>query len=132
MIYNILVTPQQVIDNAFAQGEYLPAGAITEAMIAAAQKKYLLPIIGQKLIDSIFKGIYQYLDEEYIRPTLALLTRIEAALDAYPPKSQEYARARIFLGALSDHLNENADDYPEYDAANNAKNRCSILSGFVF
>ncbi len=132
MIYNILITPQQVVDNAFAEGEYLPYGAITEAMIAAAQNKYLKPILGSELIDSINENIYQYLDEEYIIPTLAILTRIEANLEAYPPTNREHARARIFLNALSDYLNENADDYPEYDAANNAKNRCSILSGFVF
>lgn len=41
-----LITPLQVLRLAFGEGEYLPPESVTEADIAAAERRYLVPVIG--------------------------------------------------------------------------------------
>ncbi|MFI3285020.1 MAG: hypothetical protein R3Y08_00030 [Rikenellaceae bacterium] len=129
---NLLMTATEVVDYAFATGEYVAEGAITYAHIAAAQQRYLEPILGRTLCEAITKGSYSMLREEYIAPTLGILARIEAALPAYPPTTAERQRGKLFLQNLSEYLNANAELYYEYDIDENVMNRCSLVGGFVF
>lgn len=125
------MTPTEVVDYAFATGEYVAQGAITESVIMAAQLRYITPILGQSLSDAVADGDYEELREEYIAPTLGLLARIEANLDAYPPTITERQRAKLFLGNLTEYLNEQAAAFAEYDPEENVMNRCSVISGIV-
>ncbi len=126
-----MMSPTEVIDVAFSTGEYVAVSAITEAAIAAAQQRYLLPLLGKELIEAIVRGDYEELREEYIAPTLGILTRIESQLAAYPPSATERSRAKLFLQNLTDYLNGASEEYAEYDAERNAMNRCKIVSGIV-
>ncbi len=132
MNIKLLITPSEVVDYAFATGEYVADGAIAEMAILAAQQRFILPILGEELTSAILDGNYEELREEYIAPTLALLARIEASLEAYPPTPTERQRGKLFLQTLSEYLNENSELFEEYDAEANVMNRCQILGGLVF
>ncbi len=131
MDLKLLMSPSEVVDYAFATGEYVAVGAITSCAIMAAQQRYLIPVLGQKLFDAVLDGRYETLREEYIAPTLGILARIEANLDAYPPTAAERQRGKLFLQTLSDFLNVERDDFAEYDPDENVMNRCKIVGGFV-
>ena len=42
---NTLITPAQAVALAFADGEYLAPESVTQSDIAAAEQRYLVPII---------------------------------------------------------------------------------------
>ncbi len=132
MITNNMMTPSAAVEYAFVVGEYLPSGVISAEMVAAAQSRYITPVIGEAMVEAINRGNYQTLLEEYIYPTLALFTRLEADMEGYPPTEVQRQRAQLFLANLSDHLNENQQEYKEYDAYNNVKNRCVMGGGMIF
>lgn len=132
MNIRLLMTPSEVVEYAFATGEYVADGAITDTDVLAAQQRYLIPVLGQKLADAVLDGRYEELREEYIAPTLGVLTRVEAALEAYPPTEAERGRGKLFLKTLSEYLNANAHLFEEYDTEENVMNRCSLVGGFVF
>ncbi len=126
------MSPAEVVDYAFATGEYVAEGAITPSDVLAAQQRYLVPVLGKRLSEVVAEGGYSQLREEYIAPTLGLLARIEAALEAYPPTLAERQRGKLFLQTLSEYLNASCDLYDEYDPEENVMNRCSLVGGFVF
>ncbi|MFI3279042.1 MAG: hypothetical protein SNG49_04430 [Rikenellaceae bacterium] len=132
MSMKLLMSPSEVIDYAFATGEYVALGAIPGNAILAAQQRYIIPVLGKKLAEAVAQGDYEELREEYIAPTLGILARIEASLSAYPPTKAERQRAKLFLTALSDYLNANASEFAEYDPEENVMNRCSLVGGYVF
>ena len=43
---NTLITPAQAVASAFTDGEYLAPEAIGEGDIAAAEQRYIVPVIG--------------------------------------------------------------------------------------
>ena len=44
-----LITPEQVVALAYADGEYLPPEQITGADIAAAEERRIVPVVGRGL-----------------------------------------------------------------------------------
>ncbi|MFI3263994.1 MAG: hypothetical protein SNG38_00255 [Rikenellaceae bacterium] len=132
MSIKLLMTPSEVIDYAFATGEYVAMGAITESAILAAQQRYLTPVLGEKLSQAVADGRYESLREDYIAPTLGILARIESNLAAYPPTVAERQRGKLFLTTLSDYLNTHSKEFAEYDAEENVMNRCMLVGGYVF
>ncbi len=126
-----MMTPAEVIDTAFSTGQYVALSSITEQMVWAAQLRYLVPVMGEALVEAVADGDYEELREEYVAPTLGIFTRIEAELEAYPTSAIERERARLFLRTLSDYLNAEQEQFAEYDREENVMNRCQILSGFV-
>lgn len=151
-----LVTPRQVVDLAFADGGYLPADTISEADIAAAETRFLLPVTGAALWQVLIAGKYPSLSEDYAAATAAFAVRlsVQPALDIRagaggttvpqsscfrPPSQEQLAAARrslrtrfsTLLAALSTHLDEHADDYPEYDPEQNVLHRVLIAGGIV-
>lgn len=44
---NTLITPAQAVASAFTDGEYLAPEAIGEGDIAAAEQRYIVPVIGR-------------------------------------------------------------------------------------
>ena len=151
-----IITPKQVLEEAFSQTEYLPESIVSESDIMAAQERYILPIVGAKLTSLLETGSYQELAFYYIAPPLALATRllIQPTIslrmgaggltaprgEAIEQPDQDAVKAlqkslkirmRQLLKRLSNYLNDNADKYPEYNPEYNVLNRCSIDGGLV-
>ncbi len=131
MAIKLLMTLSEVEDYAFATGEYINEGDITQSHILAVQQRYMVPVLGEALCEAIAAGKYETLREDFIAPTLGLFTRIEAELNAYPPTKSEKQRGKLFLKTLSEYLNANADSFEEYDPEENVMNRCELVGGFV-
>ena len=51
-----LVTPLQALRLAFPEGEALPPGTVAEADIAAAERRYIVPVIGRALHARLLEG----------------------------------------------------------------------------
>lgn len=67
-----LLTAHQVLDLAFAAGEHLPPEALTRAMIAAAEERYVRPLVGDSLYQDLLAGAHEAFSADYIRPLAAL------------------------------------------------------------
>lgn len=76
----LLATPQQVIDLAFAANEKITPVSIKETKIDAAQEKYIRPVLG-KLYDALLDGKYPELLDNYVRPALAYYVRYSVIPD---------------------------------------------------
>ena len=151
-----VITPEQTVALAFGEGNYLSADIISSADIAAAQHRYIVPIVGEELLDMILDGDYSELVGEYVAPALAYATRLivqpainlrmgdsglvaprgeamespdESAVEALMGSLK--IRTRQLLKRLSAFLNQNSEDFPEYKPESNVLNRCSIDGGFV-
>lgn len=149
-----LVTPEQIIASAFADGEYLPPEAITEADILAAEYRYLRPVAGEALCEALRGGSHPELLADYAAPALAAAVRllIQPRLDVRcgamgtlsPGGSQTEAagdsritaltkalrtRMRTLMRRLSDHLESGA--YPEYDPEQNILKHCTIDGNII-
>ena len=53
---NTLITPAQAVALAFADGEYLAPESVTQRDIAAAEQRYLVPVIGRLLYEKHLSG----------------------------------------------------------------------------
>ncbi len=121
-----LITPQRVIDLAYSNADYTPSSMIAEADILTAERKYLIPVIGETLFDSLLRGDYLELMEDYVEPALALYVRELANLPSAPRSPEGMRRARSLIRRLSDHLDDNCATYAEYVASDNILKRCKI------
>lgn len=153
---NTLVTPLQVLKLAFAEGDYLPAKTVTETDIAAAEQRYIVPVIGPALYERLLAGQYADLRAEYLAAPAALFTRVslQPRLDirtgqcgTTAPKSDSgqpagdnarrellrtlRTQARAMLRRASLHLRSHRSEFPEYDPVRDILNRCSTDGGFV-
>lgn len=151
-----LTTAAEVVELAFAEGEYMPESAVSAADIAVAECRYILPVVGRALYDKMLDGHYEELRGEYVAPAAALFTRLEmqplldirtGRFGAVAPKSDctEAAareqildvrralrrKARTLLHRLSDYLGSHADAFPEYDPDDDILNRCTTDGGLV-
>lgn len=151
-----LITPAQTVALAFADGEYLPPESVTEADIAAAEVRSILPVVGEKLYEKLLAGAYPELTGDYLAAPLALFTRLEIQprLDIRTgpcgsvapesstcrPAGDEALRrlrhslrrqARTLLRRASEYLTAHADDYPEYDCRKDVLKRCSTDGNLV-
>ena len=153
---NTLVTPLQVLKLAFAEGAYLPTDTVTEADIAAAEQRYIVPVIGTALYEKLLGGAYDDFRADYLAAPAALFTRLslQPRLDlrtgqcgTTAPKSDSgqpagddarrdllrtlRAEARALLRRAALHLRTHRSEYPEYDPARDILNRCTTDGGFV-
>ncbi|MFR9649682.1 MAG: hypothetical protein SNJ33_06270 [Rikenellaceae bacterium] len=128
---NLLVSVEEIADLAFNSSEYIPDNTITLNHIRSVQERYITPIIGEDLCQSVADGLYVDLYDNYILPVMGELVRIEVDLDAYPTHRTQRVRVHTLLELLSNHLNDNEESYPEYDSAENVMNRCTLVGGFV-
>ena len=151
-----LVTPLQVLKLAFAEGACLPPATVTEADIAAAEHRYIVPVIGPALYERLLDGAYADFRADYLAAPAALFTRLtlQPRLDVRTgqcgtsaPKSDtgqpadEEARrallhtlrteARAMLRRAALHLRTHADEFPEYNPSRDILNRCTTDGGFV-
>ncbi len=147
-----LITPAAVIASAFTDGEYVADTAISDEMIAAAEWRYLRPVVGGALHERLLEGAYADFTAEYVAPVVALYTRIAiqprlnvragqcglsaAANTATAAQSRELAQsllaqARALLVRMAEHLELNSADFPEYVSEANILNRCRIDGDLV-
>jgi len=151
-----LITPLQVVRLAFGEGEYLPPESVTEADIAAAERRYLVPVIGLTLYEKLLGGACADFRTGYLEAPAALFTRavLQPRLDvrtgqcgtvapksaAYQPAGTQALRelqrslrrqARTLLRRAAEHLETHAAEFPEYDPHENILNRCTTDGNFV-
>lgn len=150
-----LITPSEVARLAFADGMYLTPDAVTAADVAAAEQRYLIPVVGQKLYDKLLAGTYAELRAE-LAPALALCTRlsVQPRLDirtgrcgtaaprteGFQPAPESSLRSvrqslrrqsRDLLRRLSEYLTAHNTQYREYDPRQDIFNRCTTDGGIV-
>lgn len=153
---NTLITPAQVVALAFADGEYLAPETVTQGDIAAAEQRYIVPVVGRRLYEKLLAGAHAGFTTEYLAAPAALFTRIalQPRLDvrtgqcgtvapkstAYQPAGTQALRdlqrslrrqARTLLRRAAAHLEANAAEFPEYDPRENILNRCTTDGNFV-
>lgn len=146
-----LITPKQAVALAFSDGEQAPAGAVTDSDLAAAEARYIVPVIGKSLHEKLLAGAYPELLAGYVAPAAALFARVVAQprlgistlpgglaaprSDGYQPAAEAAVRrlqrmlrgkARTLLRRAAAHIAAYSDDYPEYDAEQDIFNRCRI------
>ena len=151
-----LTDAAEVTAVAFAETEYMPETAVSTAVIAVAEERYIVPVVGRALYEKMLEGQYGTLREEYVVPAAAFFTRLEmqpltnvrsGRFGTAVPYSENCRPAdrrqildlrhtlrekgRTLLRRLSDHLERHADDYPEYSSQHNILNRCSTDGGIV-
>ena len=146
----ILITAERAYSLAFSSEEPYSPSAITEADIATAESRYLLPIVGEELYAALTR--YASLKTEYVEPMLAawvryivephLATRccpcysegrITEAVNDHTERVMRALRERAVAHTrrLSDHLNSHSADYVEYNPQTNPLNRCFIYGNIV-
>lgn len=148
---NTLITPVQVVRLAFAPDDCLPPDAVAEADIAAAEQRYLVPVIGAALHQRLINDTDRSFVDHYLAAPLALYTRllIQPRLDVRAgrggttapnpsgasPAAAEARRAvrtallteaRALLRRAVARIEAYPRSFPEYDARENVLNRCRL------
>lgn len=147
---NKLITAEKVYALAFSSEEPYSPSVITDADIAEAESRYLLPIIGEELYIAI--SSYGRLKTEYIEPMVAAWVRyivephlavrcctcyaegrVTEAVNDHMKRVMRALREKAvaLTRRLSDHLNSHSADYAEYNPETNPLNRCFIYGNIV-
>ena len=153
---NILISPAEVVDLAFGGGGNLRPEDVSEATIVAAQRKYLLPVLGEALLEEMIDGSHGDLVEEFIKPSLALYVKrlllpslaakvgvvgvVRYVGEGYAEVDEKTlhrlmrrtkADADVVLDAAVDYVELHPELFPNYVAINNIRNGINIDSGIV-
>ena len=153
---NTLITPAQAVTSAFTDGEYLAPEAIGEGDIAAAEQRYIVPVIVRAFHEKLLAGLHAGFTAEYLAAPVALFTRIavQPRLDirtgqcgTVAPKSGSYQpadaqslrelqrslrrQARTLLRRAAEHLEAHAAEFPGYDPDNNILKRCTTDGNLI-
>lgn len=151
-----LITPADAVRLAFAEGDYLPPETITESDIAAAEARWIVPVVGRRLHARLLEGAYADFTADCLAVPVALCTRllVQPLLDArtgaggaIAPRSDHYqaadaercrrlrralaARVRTLLARATVRLDAEAPGFPEYDPEENILKRCRIDGNLV-
>ena len=130
------ITSQEVLDRAFASGEYLPPERITEELILAAAERYVRPVTGARLLAL---GVRRLLLPELGLQVGACGLAAAAGAGWRSAGDENFSRAekslkirlKTLLGRLSAELERRREEIPEYDSGQNVWNRCRIYGDFV-
>lgn len=151
-----IITVAEVIDIAFSDVAYIEPLTISDADVAVATSRWIAPVVGEALLGAVAAGRYAELRDEYLKPAIALHTRLvvqprmnacagQLGLSVVAATTQRAAdeelrkeymralreRAKASLRRLSDYLDDHADEVTEYDAKCNILKRCRCDGGFV-
>ena len=145
-----LITAERAYALVFSTEEPYSAAAITEADIAEAESRYLMPIVGEELYNAL--AAYSDLVAEYVEPMVAAWVRyivephlaarcctcyvegrVTEAVNDHTERVMRALRAKAvaLTRRLSDHLNSHSADYAEYNPKTNPLNRCFIYGNIV-
>lgn len=137
------ITPQRVVELAFqdstVSGSAIAADYVTQTAIIAAQRRYILPVLGRELYDALSDGKYLQFLEEYVHPPLAMFLRAmilpdiwtqtgrggllrQSGSDLKSAGESELLRlirtakttARALMSVCREHLDSSFGSYPEY------------------
>ncbi len=151
-----LITPLEVTRIAFAGSEAVDPAVVPESLILAAEEKFFVPVLGEKLLDAVREGKYPDLLYQYLRIPLALyakylclpslavqagsggiarhktdnLAPADAAAVAGASKSL-HALARVLLRSAVSHIEAAPEAYPEYDPEKNILKSVNLDGGIV-
>lgn len=151
-----IISPAEAVALAWGTGEYVSPEAVSEADIAAAERRYIEPVIGRRMADALAENRYEELRRDYAAPALAMFVRImlQPSMDirtgqagsvvqngAYAEPAGNEARAAALrslrrravalLRRLSERLDDESSSYPEYLPEHNILKRCSTDGGIV-
>ena len=151
-----LISPDEVVASAFAPLDHITPEQISPLTIAVAQERFIVPVLGEKMVAAMLEGSYSELVDEWVAPALALYTRVlmmpmlamragaagvvkagnqylDAAteIELRAARREALARAATLLRKAVKTIEENAADYPEYNPAENIWNRCRTDGGVV-
>ena len=151
-----IISPAEAVSTAWAGGEYVSPQAVSEADVAAAEHRHIVPVTGRALAEALADGRYDELRRDYVLPALAMYVRIlvQPAMDVRTGQAGSVVqrgtcaeaasaearaasmaslrrRAGRLLRRLSDRLDAAAEEYPEYDPRQNILKRCSTDGGIV-
>lgn len=153
-----ILTPQEVLNLAFAAGEHLPAEALCREQIVAAEERYVRPILGRGLYEKLLDGEYAELCAEYVRPLAAYATKrlvlpqlkirialcgvVEPRPEGWQSASEEALEAadralRLQIESLSRRLHgqletlHKAGSLPDYRPEESIRNRCCNHGGLI-
>ena len=140
---NTLISPAQAVRLAFGDGEWLPPEALTEADIAAAEERHIVPVIGRALHERLLEGQYPDFVTSHLAACTALFTRalVQPRLDIRTGQSGTTARralrrsllaqARTLLRRAAGYLADHRDTIPEYDPDSDILNHCTTDGNLV-
>ncbi len=128
---NQLITAAQVVELAFKGCDYTPAEMVTEPSIESAQRRFLLPILGESLITALLAGSYPDLLEEYVEPALAQYARVEMTPYEDSYRKVILRQARLLASRLSDYLEVNAGSIPEYQSEHNVLRKVKLYGATI-
>lgn len=150
----LLITPQEVVETAFAGTYGVTAGRIGSTTIISAQQKFIKPVLGD-LYPAIEQGSYPELAEKvkaalaaYVKllmiPQLAVsmgnggITEVKSANFSSTTSDKIKAlcdsartEACALMKVLVEHIEDNASLYPEYDPNDNILNKVSVCAGII-
>ena len=148
---NTLISPIQVVRLAFAPDGALPPDAVTEADIAAAEQRYLIPVLGRALHERLMTDNDRSFVDHYLAAPLALFTRLliqpridlrtgrtgttaphpDGASAASAEARRQLCRslrseARSLLRRAVARIEEAPEAFPEYEPSRNILRHCSL------
>jgi hypothetical protein len=147
---NTLITAERAYALAFSSEEPYSPSAITETDIAEAESRYLMPILGEELYNTL--DSHNRLKTEYVEPMVAAWVRyivephlamrccpcyaegrVTEAVNQHRERVMRALREKAvaLTRRLSDHLNAHSADYAEYNPETNPLNRCFIYGNIV-
>ena len=151
-----LVTSAEVIAIAFTDGQYIEQSVISPCDIEAATERWVTPVVGRALLEAVAQGKYEELKEDYLKPVIALYTRLlvqprlnaatsQAGLSVITTSSRKAAdaearrelqrslkaRAKFLRQRLEESLDGHKAELAEYDEKQNILKRCRCDGGFV-
>lgn len=151
-----IITAEEVIAEAFTDGEYIAPTTISHSDIVAAIERWILPITGQALLTAVEQGDHADFSTQYLKPTIAAFTRLEiqprlnvatGQLGLSLPRTSynkvadesmrhELAtalkrRAYSLRRRMAQYLNANAASIPEYNPKKSILKRCCCDGGIV-
>ncbi len=150
-----LISPVRVVELAFPDGA-IPPSSVSEIDIAAAEERWIVPVIGRELHEALLNGDHAALRDDYLAAPTALFTRaaLQPRLDIHTdrcgtaapktvcgqPASTEALRnlrtqllqeARTLLHRVSEYLRTHTKEFPLYDPDNDILARRTVAGGIL-
>lgn len=152
----LLITSDEIASLAFGGAENVDTQMLSDAVILAVQNKFIKPVLGNKLYDSVLTGRYAELLDVYIKPALAMYVKfavlpsvsaqvgtlgvVRYSGESFSPADDAVLKRLIqrvrteadtLMDAAVKHIELQPLSYPEYDSQGNVRNRVSIAGGIV-
>jgi len=150
------LTKTEVVTLAFTRG--VDTKKIEDGLIESIQEKHIRPILGNDFFEAVLatpgdystlltylKNVIAWYVRYYILPDVYLdisstgVSQIQGrgrtnATGTQVSRAQDHAleTVRLHINRLTQYLNDNSDDYPNYFLAGNADNRITIAGGIIF